>query len=98
MDIKDIKVGDEAEVTFSGRVEAIDSGDDVAGATSADIVSTVESTMAEYGFGTKLGLDLEFHDGVNIQATINALPTIVAYLNAHDIGASLTLPSFTEYK
>jgi hypothetical protein len=24
MDIKDIKVGDEAEVTFSGRVEAID--------------------------------------------------------------------------
>jgi len=81
----------------------VDSGDWVTDAngnpdaSAATITANVESGMALYGNGTKLGIDLEFHDGNNIQQTINALPAIVKYLNAHDITASMTLPSFTKY-
>ncbi len=78
----------------------IDSTDWEDGATAAQISSSVDGSLSQYiaSGDVKRGVELEFHDGVNTQQAINALPTIAAYLNANRIGSSLSLPAVTEFK
>ena len=84
-------------VIDSSSNNSITDSEDWAGKTPAQIASVVEASLGDWGGtpsvhgGTRI---VAFHDGLTTAPnTVKALPLIVAWMNAHHFGATLTLPA-----